>query len=124
MFIHFSIMMIIFKKKSKKFDQKIYDIFFYNIENNLRELGFGDVSVNKKMKDLNKVLYDILLKIEVKNEKKFMLNHQLILTYFNDLNDQKSNEYLEFNSYFVDFFNFCYELSLDNMVEDAINFRK
>ena len=76
------------------------------------------------MKDLNKVLYDILLKIEVKNEKKFMLNHQLILTYFNDLNDQKSNEYLEFNSYFVDFFNFCYELSLDNMVEDAINFRK
>ena len=34
-----------------------------NIENNLRELGFGDVSVNKKMKELNKVLYDILIKI-------------------------------------------------------------
>ena len=61
MFIHFSIMMIIFKKK-KKFDQKSYDILFHNIENNLRELGFGDVSVNKKMKDLNKILYDILLK--------------------------------------------------------------
>ena len=39
-------------------------IFFHNIENNLRELGFGDVSVNKKMKDFNKILYDILLKIE------------------------------------------------------------
>ena len=124
MFFHFSIMMIVSKKRGSKFDQIEYDNFFHNIENNLRELGFGDVSVNKKMKDLNKVLYDILLKIEVKNEKKFMLNHQLILTYFNDLNDQKSNEYLEFNSYFVDFFNFCYELSLDNMVEDAINFRK
>ena len=33
------------------------------VENDLRELGFGDVSVNKKMKDLNKILYDILLKI-------------------------------------------------------------
>ena len=36
---------------------------FFNIENNLRELGFGDVSVNKKMKELNKIFYDILLKL-------------------------------------------------------------
>ena len=35
---------------------------FNNIEYNLREMGFGDVTVNKKMKDLNKILYDILLK--------------------------------------------------------------
>ena len=54
MFFHFSIMMIIFKKKGKKFSQKSYDSLFHNIENNLRELGFGDVTVNKKMKDLNK----------------------------------------------------------------------
>ena len=63
MFIHFSIMMIISKKKGKKFNQKSYDSLFFNIENNLRELGYGDVAVNKKMKDLNKILYDILLKI-------------------------------------------------------------
>ena len=44
-------------------------IFFYNIENNLRELGFGDVSVNKKMKDLNKIFYDILLKIKLESKK-------------------------------------------------------
>ena len=50
MFIHFSIMMIVFKKKGQKFDQIAYDSLFNNIENNLRELGFGDVSVNKKMK--------------------------------------------------------------------------
>ena len=56
MFMHFSIMMIITKKKGKRFDQKSYDILFHNIENNLRELGFGDVSVNKKMKDFNKLL--------------------------------------------------------------------
>ena len=60
MFMHFSIMMIIFKKKDKTFDQNIYDLLFYKIENNLRELGFGDVSVNKKMKEFNKILYDIL----------------------------------------------------------------
>ena len=47
MFFHFSIIMLIFKKKGVTFDQKSYDNLFYCIENNLRELGFGDVSVNK-----------------------------------------------------------------------------
>ena len=48
MFIHFSIMMKVFKKKEDKFKQQDYDSLFHNIENNLRELGFGDVTVNKK----------------------------------------------------------------------------
>ena len=39
MFMHFSIMMIIYKKKNEKFSQNSYDLLFYNIENNLRELG-------------------------------------------------------------------------------------
>ena len=43
---------------------------FHNIENNLRELGFGDVAVNKKMKEFNKILYDILLKLDKKNSNK------------------------------------------------------
>ena len=51
MFMHFSVMLIIYKKKGKKFDQKSYDYFFHNIENNLREMGLGDVAVNKKMKE-------------------------------------------------------------------------
>ena len=84
MFMHFSIMMIVSKKKGKKFDQKSYDYLFYNIENNLRELGLGDVAVNKKMKDFNKILYDILLKIELepKNDKDFIINNILITKYF------------------------------------------
>ena len=68
MFFHFSIMMIVTKKKGTVFNQKHYDLFFNNIEYNLRELGFGDVSVNSKMKEFNKILYDILLKIEINNK--------------------------------------------------------
>ena len=70
MFFHFSILMIIFKQKGKKFDQNQYDQLFNSIENNLRELGYGDVTVNKKMKELNKILYDILLKIKPNLKKK------------------------------------------------------
>ena len=125
MFMHFSIMMIVSKKKGKKFDQKSYDYLFYNIENNLRELGLGDVAVNKKMKDFNKILYDILLKIELepKNDKDFIINHILITKYFSELNEQKNGRFLEFKSYFLNFFHFCFEIHLDNMVREAIKFK-
>ena len=41
MFFHFSIMMIIFKKKNVKFNQKSYDSLFHNIENNLHIQGIS-----------------------------------------------------------------------------------
>jgi len=123
MFIHFSIMMIVFKKKGKKFNQDSYDSLFHNIENNLREAGFGDVSVNKKMKDFNKQLYDILLKIENKNNNSFKLNKELVIKYFNELDEPNKDKFIEFDDYFKNFYNFCFELPLDNMIREAINFR-
>ena len=123
MFTHFSIMMIIFKKKQKKFDQKAYDSLFFNIENNLRELGYGDVAVNKKMKDLNKILYDILLKINNSENDSFKINKSLIIKYFNQLNDKDSQKYLDFERYLNDFYKFCFELSLKNMIREAIRFK-
>ena len=126
MFMHFSIMMIVSKKRGEKFDQKSYDNLFHNIENNLRELGFGDVSVNKKMKELNKVLYDILIKIELisKNENEFVIDNKLISKYFFELNDLKSDIYIDFKTYFSNFYDFCFEIPLNNMVREAINFKK
>ena len=124
MFLHFSILMFIFKKKGKKFDQKSYDSLFHNIENNLRELGFGDVSVNKKMKDLNKILYDILLKINSSdNDSKFSVNSKIIIKYFSQKDQKNELKYEDIESYFNDFFNFCFELSLDNMIQDLKKYK-
>ena len=80
MFMHFSILMIISKNK-EKVHQNEYDYFFDNIEYNLK-LGFGDVTVNKKMKKLNKILYDILLKIKTQANENENLNFELISKYF------------------------------------------
>ena len=123
MFFHFSLMMIIFKKKGQKFDQKSYDSLFFNIENNLRELGFGDVSVNKKMKDLNKLLYDILLKIEVQEESNFKPSKKLIVKYFKEIDNEKNDKFSDFESYFIKFYNFCFEIPLENMIREAIKFK-
>ena len=96
---------------------------FYNIENNLRELGYGDVAVNKKMKDLNKILYDILLKIENNDKETFSINDQLIFKYFKDLSDKNNSKYKYFERYFLDFYNFCFEQPIDNMIREALKFK-
>ena len=91
--------MIITKKKGSKFDQKSYDNLFNNIEYNLRELGFGDVSVNKKMKEFNKILYDILLKIDLKKDinNEFKMNSDLIKKYFTVFNDIEEAKLVKFD---------------------------
>ena len=117
--------MIIHKKKGSKLDQNSYDYFFHNIEYNLRESGLGDVTVNKKMKEFNKILYDILLKIDIKkdNKNEFKMNSDLIKNYFTAFNVMEEAKLAKFNDYFQNFFNFCFELDLDNMIEMAIKFK-
>ena len=123
MFFHFSIILTIFKDIKKKFEQNNYDSLFYNIENNLRELGFGDVSVNKKMKEMNKIFYDILLKHQINKSNTDKINEKLVLKYFPDLNNAKTQEFKYFETYFIKFYQFCFELSPDNMIEDSIKFK-
>ena len=122
MFFHFSIILIIFRKKNIIFSQNKYDDLFHCIENNLRELGQGDVAVNKKMKDLNKIFYDILLKVNIKKDK-FDVNKDLILKYFADLNVPNNKKYELFIDYLVNFYDFCFELSPESMIKDAIKFK-
>ena len=122
MFMHFSLMLIIFKIKETSFSQKNYDSFFYSIENNLRELGQGDVAVNKKMKDLNKIFYDILLKIN-NSDKSLKINKDLIVKYFPELNNSFEGKYELFEDYLIKFYHFCFELSPENMIKDAIKFK-
>ena len=124
MFFHFSILMIIFKKKGEKFDQDEYDNVFNSIEYNLRELGFGDVSVNKKMKDFNKILYDILLKIDDNSSNDFKLNKKLVTKYFATLKGENEPKTVDFERYFDKFYKFCFELPLQNMIRETLNFKE
>ena len=123
MLIHFSIILIVFKFKKVKFSQISYDSLFYCIENNLRESGLGDVAVNKKMKEINKILYDILLKIRT-NTEEFKINQNLIFKYFSEFNKSNDKKYELFNVYLSKFYHFCFELPAETMIKDAINFKE
>jgi len=122
MFFHFSALLIVFKNKKINFPQTSYDSLFHSIENNLRELGFGDVAVNKKMKVLNKIFYDILLKIS-KKDGQLIINEKLIFKYFDELNYLKNDKYHHFERYFSEFYHFCFDIDPKIMIKQAINFK-
>jgi len=123
-FLHFSIILInINERKTIKFPQKIFDNIFLNIEYHLREVGHGDVSVNKKMKILNKIFYDILLKIKSKNEEKFLINKIVVKNHLS-MNVNVKSEYIDkISLYLESFHDFCFELDNNSMIEGKINFK-
>jgi len=122
-FVHFSILLIIFKEKKKVFPQEVFDNIFLNIEYHIRELGHGDVTVNKKMKLLTRIFYDILLKIKELKLKDFETNNNVLKTYFEPENSNNSILITGLSVYFNVFYNFCFELKTDNMLKGEINFK-
>ena len=123
-FFHLSIILIKFKRNNKnKFPQKIYDNIFMNIEYNLRELGYGDVSVNKQMKTLNKIFYDILLKIKVDDSNNLIISKNIIFEHIFK-NTKLSEEILiKIDDYFKNFYDFTFELDEAIVLKGQINYK-
>lgn len=123
-FVHFSIIILVDKvKRNEKFPQLIFDNVFLNIEYHLRELGYGDIAVNKKMKILNKIFYDILLKINKSSNNEFLINNTILKNYFGHLTQETDKKMQELASYFDNFYKFCFDLSPKNMIQGLINFK-
>jgi cytochrome b pre-mRNA-processing protein 3 len=122
-FIHFSIILLIFKKRKKNFPQEIFDNIFLNIEFHIRELGYGDVTVNKKMKILTRIFYDILLKINNSKTEAFVTSDEVLKIYFDPIDDDKYRIIDNLSEYFNTFYNFCFELKGDIMLKGQINFK-
>ena len=95
---HFAFFLRQYKGKTdKEYLQKFFDYFFRQIELSIREIGYGDVSINKKMKDYINVFFSILDKIndwnKLDDEKKGDIlafyyklkdNHLKIVNYFDN----------------------------------------
>jgi cytochrome b pre-mRNA-processing protein 3 len=63
--LHFAFFLKIYKNKdNKRLLQDIYDNTFRQLELGIREIGYGDQSINKKMKDYINYFYSIIDKID------------------------------------------------------------
>jgi len=79
--LHFSFFLKVYKNDSnEKLLQEIYDYIFRQVELSVREIGYGDQSINKKMKDYLNLFYAMIDKIhnwdtlDNKLKKKLLLN--------------------------------------------------
>ena len=113
------------KKKDKVKDllQKVFDNVFQNIEINIRELGYGDTKVNKTMKTLNKIFFDILVNIDKEDFFSFKNNNYLLNKYFykNVKNNREKTHKLA--KYLEEFENYSFDLDVDNVLNGSLDFK-
>ena len=63
--IHFAFFLKEYKdSKNKNELQQIHDFFFKQIDLSIREIGYGDATINKKMKEYINLFFDIVSKID------------------------------------------------------------
>ena len=108
--LHFAFFLKVLKNdKNKDLLQKIYDHVFRQLELSIREIGYGDQSINKKMKDYINIFYGMLDKIHMwdglsKDEKKTILltfidkkvNEIELVEYFDKYSEDLSNNTLNY----------------------------
>ena len=109
--LHFALFFKVFKNdENKKILQEIYDFTFRQLELSIREIGYGDQSINKKMKDYLNLFHDMIDKFhfweDFSNDKKLNIinnyvsstkNPSILLNYFENFLDSLKKNTL--NSY-------------------------
>ena len=94
---HFAFFLKVYKNKSNKEEfQKLYDYIFYQIELSIREIGYGDSTVNKKMKEYVNLLYKIIDKVDFWEK----LNFNEKIDFFS-----KFVEVTYENTFYIEYFN-------------------
>ncbi len=106
-------MLKVFKcEENKKKLQELYDFNFRQLELSIREIGYGDQSINKKMKDYINLFHGIISEIHFWNDLEFTKkkeklsmflqnfnNIEYLVEYFNNFSDllskKKLNSYLK-----------------------------
>ncbi len=108
--LHFSFFLKNFKnKENKNILQEIYDFNFRQLELSIREIGYGDQSINKKMKDYINLFHSMVSEIhfwdtlsrpeKMKKISLFLGDFQNIddlLNYFEEFNSNLSKKTLNF----------------------------
>ena len=117
LFFHFALFLKHFKKTMpRKNLQELFDFVIRQIEHSIREIGYGDVSVNKKMKDYINLFYSIVDEIE-KSDLSNNENQLSLLRKY--LNTDKNLDF--YANYFNKYRSFLTKNTLNNFTKDIIN---
>ena len=92
-----------------------FDYSIRQIELSIREIGYGDATINKKMKDYVNLLFSIIDKIDNWDDKDHDEKLQIIKIYIED--SSNCNNYLE---YFEKFRVFLSKNTFNNLTKDIL----
>ena len=117
--IHFAFFLKEYKSKNQKKElQEIYDYNFRQLEISIREIGYGDVSINKKMKDYLNLFHKIILDLD----KWESYQTQEKASFFSNIISNKVN-----SSFFIEYFEnyqiFLKKNSLNSFVNNILDFK-
>ena len=95
--LHFAFFLKIYKNNENQDKmQNIYDYIFKQIELNIREIGYGDMSINKKMKSYINIFHTLLKKIDTWEEIDHKKRDDLLRSFLNYNKDMRNlSKYFE-----------------------------
>ena len=95
--LHFAFTLKEFKNhENDKKLQELYDFNFRQLELSIREIGYGDQSINKKMKDYINLFHGIISEIHFWNELEFIKKKEMLSKFLQNFDNIE---------YLVDYFN-------------------
>ena len=100
----------------------MFDLIFKKIELNMREIGYGDTTINKNMKLLVKVFYKILLFCENYNKENTESKNLFLFKYLLQNTNKKDTDISNLVEYFDKYQAFCFDLSSDSVLKGDLNF--
>ena len=126
-FIHISFIFIKIKQNDKNkiykiFYQEMFDLIFNKIDLNMREIGFGETTINKNMRHLVKTFYNILLNCEKYKKMSMDAKNEFFYKYLKPRNNKNTTN----NKGIIDYFNkyeaFCFDLVPDSVLKGELKF--
>ena len=126
-FIHISFIFIKIKQNNnnriyKIFYQKIFDLIFNKIELNMREVGFGDTAINKNMKFLVKIFYNILFNCEKYKKMRTDDKNKFFNKYLESNNVKNTVNNDSIIDYFDKYEAFCFDLNSNSVLSGELKF--
>ena len=115
-FFHLGFLLKVYKKReTKKNLQNFFDFSVRQIELSLREIGYGDATINKKMKDYVNLLFSIIDKIDDWENKNVKNQIKILKIYIGG-----TNNYSIFVEYFEKYRLFLTKNSFNNLSKDIL----
>ena len=113
---HYAFFLNVFKSNSERnINQSIFDFIFKQLEISIREIGYGDTSINKKMKTYVNTFYSILTEIDDWENLNKKSKNMIFKSYLNI-----KKESIILTEYFEKYRNFLKKSTFNSLIKGVI----